>query len=150
MRLLTSLYGRRREITYPVPTIAFLKPSPDMVMLFAPLRCIHPPCPVPPFLLMQNLSPKDITGGNNTKLKLSWRHTKPLVVNGLKSGEYTSCMGTIKKLSLFNNDFWMGSHWLRSPTNESSLLSVCGEIRIAARAFVSYLWCPYPKELQMR
>ena len=41
-----------------VPNKAFLQASPDIAMLFAPFRCTHPPPPVPPFLLMQNLSPK--------------------------------------------------------------------------------------------
>ena len=34
--------------------------SPDTAMLFAPFRCTHPPPPVLPFLLTQNLSTKDI------------------------------------------------------------------------------------------
>jgi len=31
----------------------------------------HPPPPIPPFLLMQNLSPKDIAGSDIMKLKVS-------------------------------------------------------------------------------
>jgi len=46
----------------PVPTKSFLETSPDAAMLFAPFRCTHPPPPIPPFLLKQNLSPKDIAG----------------------------------------------------------------------------------------
>ena len=40
-------------------------------MLFIPFGCTHPPPPVPPFLLMQNLSPKDIAGSDIMKLKVS-------------------------------------------------------------------------------
>jgi len=40
-------------------------------MLFAPFGCTHPPPPVPPFLLTQNLSPKDIAGSDVMKLKVS-------------------------------------------------------------------------------
>ena len=54
----------------PVPTKAFLQVSPDKAMPFAPFGCTHPPPPVSPFLLTQNLSPKDIAGGN--KLKVHW------------------------------------------------------------------------------
>ena len=52
----------------PVPTKSLLKMSPDAAMLFAPFRCIHPPPPVPPFLLTQNLSPKDIARSDIIKL----------------------------------------------------------------------------------
>ena len=54
----------------PVPTKSLLKTSPDVAMLFAPFGCTHPPPPVPPFLLMQNLSPKDIAGSDIMKLSL--------------------------------------------------------------------------------
>jgi len=46
-------------MAYPVPTKAFLQSSPEAAMLFAPFGCTHPPLPVTPFLLAQNLSPKD-------------------------------------------------------------------------------------------
>ena len=55
----------------PVPTRSLLKMSPDAAMLFAPFGCTHPPSPVPPFLLTQNLSPKDIAGSDFMKLKVS-------------------------------------------------------------------------------
>ena len=55
----------------PVPTKSLLKTSPDAAMLFAPFGCTHPPPPVPPFLLTQNLSPKDIAGSDIMKLKVS-------------------------------------------------------------------------------
>ena len=55
-----------------VPTKSLLKTSPDaaLAMLFAPFGCTHPPPPVPPFLLTQNLSPKDIAGSDIMKLKV--------------------------------------------------------------------------------
>ena len=55
----------------PVPTKSFLRTSPDATMLFAPFGCTHSPPPVPPFLLTQNLSPKDIAGSDIMKLKVS-------------------------------------------------------------------------------
>ena len=55
----------------PVPTKSLLKISPDMAMLFAPFGCTHPPPPVLPFLLTQNLSPKDIAGSDIMKMKVS-------------------------------------------------------------------------------
>ena len=55
----------------PVPTKSLLKISPDAAMLFSPFGYTHPPPPVPPFLLTQNLSPKDIAGSDITKLEVS-------------------------------------------------------------------------------
>ena len=55
----------------PVPTKLLLKANPDAAMLFAPFGCTHLPPPVPPFLLMQNLSLKDIAGSDIMKLKVS-------------------------------------------------------------------------------
>ena len=54
----------------PVPTKSLLKTSPDAAMLFAPFGCTHPLPPVLPFLLTQNLSPKDIAGSDIMKLKV--------------------------------------------------------------------------------
>ena len=55
----------------PVPTRSLLKTNPDAAMLFAPFGCTHPSPPVPPFLLTQNLRPKDIAGSDIMKLKVS-------------------------------------------------------------------------------
>jgi len=60
-----------REMAYTAPIRDFSLASSDTVMLFAPFECTHPPPPVPPFLLMQNLSPKDIAGYDIMKLKVS-------------------------------------------------------------------------------
>jgi len=54
--VVTPFMPKRIEMALPVPTKSLLKTSPDAAMLFAPFRCTHPPPPVPPFLLMQNLS----------------------------------------------------------------------------------------------
>jgi len=61
----------RIEVSLPVPTRSLLKANPDAAMLFAPFGCTYQPPPVPPFLLTQNLSPKDIAGSDNMKLKVS-------------------------------------------------------------------------------
>ena len=52
-------------------------------MLFVPCGCTHPPPPVPPFMLMQNLSPKDIARIGIFKLKVSLHHIKSLGWKGL-------------------------------------------------------------------
>jgi len=70
---LTPFMPKRKEMALPVPTKSLLKTSTDTAMLFAPFECTHPPPPVPPFLLMQSLSPKDIAGSDIMKLKVSRR-----------------------------------------------------------------------------
>jgi len=62
---------KRIEMALPVPTKSLLKMSPDAAKLFAPFGCTHPPPPVLPLLLTQNLSPKDIAGSDIMKLKVS-------------------------------------------------------------------------------
>jgi len=54
----------------PVPTKLLLEMSPNAAMLFAPFGCIQPLPPIPPFLLKQNLSPKDIARSDIMKLKV--------------------------------------------------------------------------------
>ena len=54
-----SIYAKK-DRNGPPSTKSLLRTSPDAAMLFAPFRCTHPPPLVPPFLLTQNLSPKDI------------------------------------------------------------------------------------------
>ena len=66
-----SNYAKRIEMALLVPTRLLLNTSPDVAMLFAPFGCIHPPPPVPPLLVTQNLSPKDIAGSDIMKLKVS-------------------------------------------------------------------------------
>ena len=51
-------------------------------MLFAPFGYTHPPSSVPPFLLMWNLSPKDIARYDIMKLKVSRCIYMPLVGKG--------------------------------------------------------------------
>ena len=68
--LSNPIYAKSMQMALPVPTKTFLPHSPDTVMLFAPSGCTHPPPPVPPFLLSQNLSPKDIAGSHRMKLKV--------------------------------------------------------------------------------
>jgi len=73
VRLLVSncIYAKRTEMAFPVPTKSFLQTSPDAARLFAPFGYTHPPPPVLPFLLKQNLSPKDIARSDIMKLKVS-------------------------------------------------------------------------------
>jgi len=60
-----------QKMAFPVPTKSLLKMSPDAAKLFASFRYTHPPPPVLPFLLTQNLGPKDIAGSDIMKLKVS-------------------------------------------------------------------------------
>ena len=62
VRLLVSnfIYAKRDRNGLPVPTKSLLKMSPDTAARFAPFRCTHPPPPVPPFLLTQNLRPRTL------------------------------------------------------------------------------------------
>jgi len=66
-----SIYAKKDRNGFPVPTKSLLKMSPDTAMLFVPFGCTHPPPPVPPFLITQNLSPKDIARSDIMKLKVS-------------------------------------------------------------------------------
>jgi len=70
VRMLVS-NSKRTEMDLPVPTKLLLKISPDAAMLFAPFGCAHPPPPVLPFLLTQNLNTKDIAGSDIMKMKVS-------------------------------------------------------------------------------
>ena len=54
-----------------VPTKAFLQPSSDVAMLFAPCGCTHPPPPVPPPSAHTEPISKDIAGSDIMKLKAS-------------------------------------------------------------------------------
>ena len=60
------------------PPRGFLQLSPETAMLFSamlfsPFGCTHPSPPFPPFLLVQNLSPKDIACWKwHHKLKVVW------------------------------------------------------------------------------
>jgi len=59
-------------MAHPEPTKALLKQSPETAMLSTPFRCTHPPPPILPFLLKQNLSSKVIAGQGH-KMKVSCR-----------------------------------------------------------------------------
>ena len=47
-------------MAHPAPTKSFSRPSPEAAMLPRLSGESHPPPPVPPSLLAQSLSPKDI------------------------------------------------------------------------------------------
>ena len=53
-------------MAHPVPTKGFLQLSSEAAMLFALFGCSHPPPPVLPFLLAQNLSPNNIVPSDIT------------------------------------------------------------------------------------
>ena len=53
-------------MAHPVLTKGFLQLRPEAAMLPGPRVETRPPPPVPPFLLVQNLSPKDIAGSDIT------------------------------------------------------------------------------------
>jgi len=53
-------------MAHPVLTKGFLQLSPEAATLPGPSIEICPPPSVPPFLLVQNLSPKDIAGSDIT------------------------------------------------------------------------------------
>ena len=65
-RSLTLFGHRRREMAHPGLTKGFLQLSPEAAMLPGPRVETRPPPPVPPFLLAQNLSLKDIAGSDIT------------------------------------------------------------------------------------
>ena len=61
---LSTFMQKRREMAHPVLTKGFLQLSPEAAMLPGPSVEACPPPPVPPFLLAQNLSSKDIAGSD--------------------------------------------------------------------------------------
>ena len=58
-------------MAYPALAKGFSWRSPNATILFASFGCTHPPPPVPPFLLMQDISPKDTARYDIMKLKVS-------------------------------------------------------------------------------
>jgi len=54
-------------VAHSEPTKAFSKRSPETAMLSTPFGCPHPPPPILPFLLKQNLSPEIIAGSDVTR-----------------------------------------------------------------------------------
>jgi len=63
---LSPFVQSRREMAHPVPTKGFLQLSPEAAILPGPSVETCPSCTVPPFLLAQNPSHKDIAGSNTT------------------------------------------------------------------------------------
>ena len=97
------------------------KPSPNMTRFTAPFRCTHPSSPVPPFLLMQNLSSKDIAGSDITTqyyahfmyclalyiFVLAWKAFKT-IQEGLSW--YMLCSHLLTMTTFFNDSVFLG--WL--------------------------------------
>ena len=67
---LSPFVQRRRQMAHPVLTKCFLQLCPEAAMLSGPSVETHPPLPVLLFLLVQNLSPKDIARSDITSWKL--------------------------------------------------------------------------------
>ena len=65
-RFLSPFMQRRREVAHPVPTKDFLQLNPQATMLPGPSVVTCPLSPIPPFLLAQNQSPKDIARSDIT------------------------------------------------------------------------------------
>ena len=66
----------------PVPTKAFLQPAKAAAMCTAPRAETHPPPPIPPFLLVQNLSSKRIAPTDNMRPKLHDECTRHQWIKG--------------------------------------------------------------------
>ena len=60
----------------PVPTKAFLQPAKAAAMCMALRAETHSPPPIPPFLLEQNLSSKQIVPTDNVRPKLHDKYTR--------------------------------------------------------------------------
>ena len=60
----------------PVLTKAFLQPAKAVAMCTALRAETHPPPPIPPFLLAQNLSSKRIAPTDNVRPKLHDEYTR--------------------------------------------------------------------------
>ena len=56
------IHAKEREMAHPVLIKGFLQLSPETAKLPGPSVETHPPPPFPPFVLAQNLSPKDVAG----------------------------------------------------------------------------------------
>ena len=119
------------DMALPVPTKTFLSRSPDTAVLFAPSECTHPPPPVPPFLLSQNLYPKDIAGCDIMKLKVSRCRYATLGLKGLYNYHNLSSnqpishkllAGTINKTS----DAYLFRSMSCIRTSQRNLVSVAG------------------------
>ena len=102
---------KSREMAYPAPTKGFLQARPDTAMLFAHFEYTHSPSPAPPFLLTQNLSPKDIAGYDIMKLKVSWWIPASLVGKGIKTILYiTTCISLLEAKALGGMAFQKGCY----------------------------------------
>ena len=65
---------KRREMVQPVPTKAFLQPAKAAATCTASCAETYPPPPIPPFLLLQNLS-KWIAQTDNMQPRLHDKYT---------------------------------------------------------------------------
>ena len=68
--------SKRREMAKPVPTMAFLQLAKAAAMCTALCAETHPPPPISPFLVAQNLSSKRIAPTDNVWPKLHTEYTR--------------------------------------------------------------------------
>ena len=73
---------KRREMPQPVPTKAFLLPAKTATMSMACHDYARPPPPIPPFVLVQNLSLKRIAPTDNMQPKLHDEYTSHHCLKG--------------------------------------------------------------------
>ena len=84
---------KRREMLNPMLTKAFLQPAKAAAMRTASRAETHPPPPIPPFLLAQNLSSKWIMPTDNMRPKLC-------DIRQLKGQHNTTCMTSLIPMAL--------------------------------------------------
>ena len=72
---LCQFVSKRREMAKPVLTKAFLQPANAAAMCTALCAETHPPPPIPPFLLAQNLPSKWIVPTDNVRPNLHDEYT---------------------------------------------------------------------------
>ena len=89
---LSPITQRRRKMAHPVPTKAFLQPSPDTVLLFSPFGSTDPPLPDPPLLLMQNPSPKD-TAKSTVQVQVAWHTHTHIYIYICMHCKHFKCLG---------------------------------------------------------
>jgi len=76
-------------MAHPVLTKGFLRLSPEAAMLPGLSVETRPPPPVPPFLLVQNLSPQDSAGSDITSWKLYDAYYVSIAYNRLRIREFS-------------------------------------------------------------
>ena len=90
--------ARMQQMAYPALTKAFLQADPTAAMHCHPEWCTHPPPPVPPFLLAQNLSSKQIAPTDNMRSKTDNTKRHHWLLKGFKPGLMCWLTGSVELL----------------------------------------------------